>query len=69
MDSEYAEAGFKEPKVCVTTSRDPSARLTQFAKEVRLMIPNCQKINRGRHAIATLGKYVLYTMYYILYTM
>jgi U3 small nucleolar ribonucleoprotein protein IMP4 len=32
IDDEYANAGVKEPKICVTTSRDPSSRLKQFAK-------------------------------------
>lgn len=47
IDDEYAHAGEADPKVLVTTSRDPSSRLTQFAKEVRLIIPNAQRINRG----------------------
>ena len=32
IDDEYANAGSREPKVCITTSRDPSSRLKQFAK-------------------------------------
>ena len=32
LDDEYAQAGAREPKVCVTTSRDPGSRLKQFAK-------------------------------------
>mmetsp|Transcript_18686 Transcript_18686/g.40175 ORF Transcript_18686/g.40175 Transcript_18686/m.40175 type:complete len:297 (+) Transcript_18686:130-1020(+) len=47
IDDEYAHAGEADPKVLVTTSRDPSSRLTQFAKEMKLMIPNSQRINRG----------------------
>ncbi len=31
-DDEYANIGVIEPKVCVTTSRDPSSRLKQFSK-------------------------------------
>ena len=31
-DDEYANVGIQEPKICVTTSRDPSSRLKQFAK-------------------------------------
>ena len=34
IDDEYANAGNREPKVCITTSRDPSSRLKQFAKYV-----------------------------------
>ena len=47
MDDEYAQVGIREPKVCVTTSRDPSSRLKQFAKEVKIMLPNSISINRG----------------------
>lgn len=47
MDDEYATAGIEDPKVCVTTSRDPSARLKMFIKEIKLIIPNSQRINRG----------------------
>lgn len=47
LDDEYARIGLYEPKVCVTTSRDPSSRLKQFAKEVKLCIPNAQNVNRG----------------------
>lgn len=47
IDDEYAKIGLYEPKVCVTTSRDPSSRLKQFAKEIKLCIPNAQAINRG----------------------
>jgi U3 small nucleolar ribonucleoprotein protein IMP4 len=32
VDDEYAFAGVKDPKVVVTTARDPSSRLAQFAK-------------------------------------
>jgi len=49
VDDEYAKVGLYEPKVCVTTSRDPSSRLKQFAKEIKLCIPNAQAINRGNH--------------------
>lgn len=49
IDDEYAKVGLYEPKVCVTTSRDPSSRLKQFAKEIKLCIPNAQVINRGNH--------------------
>ena len=47
IDDEYAQVGLREPHVCVTTSRDPSSRLKQFAKEVKIMLPNSQNINRG----------------------
>lgn len=32
MDDEYAQAGVKDPKILLTTARDPSSRLAQFAK-------------------------------------
>jgi U3 small nucleolar ribonucleoprotein protein IMP4 len=32
FDDEYANVGSYQPKVCITTSRDPSSRLKQFAK-------------------------------------
>lgn len=32
VDDEYAHAGEADPKVLVTTSREPSSRLVQFAK-------------------------------------
>ena len=46
-DDEYAKANLRDPKVLVTTSRDPSSRLTQFIKEVKLLMPTAQRINRG----------------------
>ena len=32
IDDEYAHAGEIDPKLLITTSRDPSSRLTQFSK-------------------------------------
>lgn len=40
IDDEYAMAGVKNPKVVITTSRDPSRKLQVFIKELRLVIPN-----------------------------
>ncbi|KAJ3378955.1 snoRNA-binding rRNA-processing protein imp4 [Entophlyctis sp. JEL0112] len=51
IDDEYANAGVSDPKILVTTSRDPSSRLQQFAKEVRLLFPNAQRINRGGYVM------------------
>ncbi|KAJ2498497.1 snoRNA-binding rRNA-processing protein imp4 [Coemansia sp. RSA 1972] len=51
QDDEYARAGIYDPKIVVTTSRDPSSRLQQFAKEMRLVVPNSQRINRGNYVI------------------
>jgi U3 small nucleolar ribonucleoprotein protein IMP4 len=47
IDDEYANAGVIPPKVLITTSRDPSSRLAQFAKELKLVFPNSQRLNRG----------------------
>ncbi|KAJ2136778.1 snoRNA-binding rRNA-processing protein imp4 [Coemansia sp. RSA 678] len=51
QDDEYARAGIYDPKIVVTTSRDPSSRLQQFSKEMRLVVPNSQRINRGNYVI------------------
>lgn len=48
-DDEYRWAGVEDPKIVVTTSHDPSSRLKQFAKEIRLMFPNAQRMNRGNY--------------------
>ena len=47
IDDEYARAEERDPKILITTSREPSSRLTQFAKEMKLVIPNAQRLNRG----------------------
>ncbi|XP_059403180.1 U3 small nucleolar ribonucleoprotein protein IMP4-like [Carassius carassius] len=54
MDDEYKWAGVEDPKVMVTTSRDPSSRLKMFAKEMKLMFPGAQHMNRGNHGVKTL---------------
>jgi len=51
VDDEYGDAGLEDPRVCVTTSRDPSSRLKQFAKEVKLLFPNSTRINRGNNRV------------------
>jgi U3 small nucleolar ribonucleoprotein protein IMP4 len=51
IDDEYGSAGVKDPKILITTSRDPSSRLTQFTKEMKLVFPNSQRINRGNHVM------------------
>lgn len=51
IDDEYAYAGVEDPKVVLTTSRNPSSRLQQFVKELRLLIPNSQRINRGGYVV------------------
>jgi len=47
QDDEYNRAGVLDPKVLVTTARDPSSRLVSFAKELKLCFPNAQRLNRG----------------------
>ena len=54
LDDEYAAAAVREPKVCVTTSREPSSRLKQFAKEVKLIFPGATRINRGNTTVKEL---------------
>lgn len=41
-------------QVVVTTSRDPSSRLKQFAKEIRLVFPGATRLNRGNLVIGDL---------------
>lgn len=54
IDDEYATAGIEDPRILVTTCRDPSSRLMQFAKELRLIFPNAQRVNRGNYVIKEL---------------
>ncbi|MDO9333366.1 MAG: Brix domain-containing protein [Dehalococcoidales bacterium] len=54
IDDEYARAGIQDPRILLTTSRDPSSRLTQFLKELRLVFPNSQRINRGNAVVKEL---------------
>lgn len=56
IDDEYARAGQYDPRVLITTSRSPSSRLSQFAKEMRLLIPNSTRVNRGGYTMPELAK-------------
>ncbi|KAK6456405.1 anticodon-binding protein [Scheffersomyces xylosifermentans] len=57
IDDEYsALSGIADPKVIITTSRDPSVKLLQFSKEIKLMFPNSLKLNRGNYIIPELVK-------------
>ncbi|GAM42894.1 hypothetical protein TCE0_044f17274 [Talaromyces pinophilus] len=48
VDDEYAlTSGLIDPRPLVTTSRSPSARLSTFAKEIRLLLPTSIRLNRG----------------------
>ncbi|XP_037812490.1 U3 small nucleolar ribonucleoprotein protein IMP4 [Lucilia sericata] len=51
FDDEYRYAGCEDPKVMITTSHEPSARLKMFVKELRLVIPNSQRMNRGKYEL------------------
>ncbi|XP_078442291.1 ribosomal RNA processing Brix domain protein [Wolffia australiana] len=51
-DDEYANASENDPKILLTTSRDPSQPLTQFAKELKLIFPNSQRMNRGSQVVS-----------------
>ncbi|XP_071698872.1 uncharacterized protein [Rutidosis leptorrhynchoides] len=51
IDDEYANANERDPKILIITSRNPSAPLTQFAKELTLVFPNSQRMNRGSQVI------------------
>lgn len=53
IDNEYSRAGILDPKIVVTTSRDPSSKLLQFAKvcllyvsdplPIPIVLPRCRK--------------------------
>lgn len=47
IDDEYAYIGLTDPKVAVTTSRDPSGPIKHFAREISQFIPNAERVNRG----------------------
>ncbi len=53
-DDTYATAGEFDPRVLITTSRDPSCRLTTFLKEMKLLIPNATRMNRGSSTMPAL---------------
>ncbi|XP_068659814.1 uncharacterized protein [Aristolochia californica] len=52
IDDEYANASERDPKILLTTSRNPSSRLTQFVKEMKIVFPNAQRMNRGGQVIS-----------------
>ena len=57
LDDEYAAlSGLADPRVVVTTSRDPSARLAAFAKEIRLLLPTAVRLNRGALVLPELAR-------------
>ena len=54
VDDEYEMAKFRDPKLLITTSRDPSQRLVQFQKELKILVPNATRINRGGYVLKDL---------------
>jgi U3 small nucleolar ribonucleoprotein protein IMP4 len=55
LDDEYAQlSGVVDPRILVTTSRDPSSRLGTFAKEMRLLLPTSVRLNRGNLILSNL---------------
>ncbi|XP_073037864.1 uncharacterized protein [Primulina eburnea] len=52
IDDEYVNATNRDPKILLTTSRDPSAPLTQFVKELKFVFPNAQRMNRGGQVLS-----------------
>lgn len=55
IDDEYAlTSGLVDPRSIITTSRSPSARLSAFAKEIRLLIPTSIRLNRGNTVLPDL---------------
>lgn len=54
LDNEYTGAGLEDPKIILTTARNPSDRLKRFMKELRIMLPNAQRMNRGTQQLKDL---------------
>jgi U3 small nucleolar ribonucleoprotein protein IMP4 len=55
LDDEYsALSGIQDPKIIVTTSRNPSSKLGQFAKEIKLLFPTSIRLNRGNAILPSL---------------
>jgi U3 small nucleolar ribonucleoprotein protein IMP4 len=42
---------YTDPQILMTTSRDPSSRLLQFLKEMAIVMPNAERINRGGYVM------------------
>lgn len=55
LDDEYSHlSGVVDPRILVTTSRDPSTRLASFSKEIRLLCPGAVRLNRGNLVLPNL---------------
>lgn len=55
VDDEYDRAGIEDPKILITTSRNPSSKLLQFSKELRLVFPNAHRVNRGTYVMGEIA--------------
>ncbi|KAA1078993.1 snoRNA-binding rRNA-processing protein imp4 [Puccinia graminis f. sp. tritici] len=55
VDDEYDRAGIEDPKILITTSRNPSSKLLQFSKELRLVFPNAHRVNRGKYVMGEIA--------------
>ena len=56
-DNEYQLRSYEDPRVLITSSRAPSARLKQFQKEMTELIPNATAMNRGANKIKDIFDY------------
>ena len=54
LDDEFANVGIEDPKVAVTTSRNPSGPIKHFAREISQFIPNAERVNRGASDLKSL---------------
>ncbi|CAN6828665.1 unnamed protein product [Brassica oleracea] len=52
IDNEYANATEKDAKFFLTISRDLSAPLTRFVKELKNVFPNTRRMNRGSQVVS-----------------
>ncbi|XP_013632875.1 PREDICTED: brix domain-containing protein ZK795.3-like [Brassica oleracea var. oleracea] len=52
IDNEYANATEKDAKIFLTISRDLSAPLTGFVKELKSVFPNTRRMNRGSQVVS-----------------
>lgn len=52
IDDEYRNANERDPKILITTSHNPHAPLKQFVKELSLVFPNSQRMNRGGQVLS-----------------
>jgi len=56
LADEYFKVGINLPKVLITTSRNPTQKLITFTKELKLLIPDSSRVNRGQWMMKELFK-------------